>query len=75
MHYKDLLGSIVRVGYCIPFQDFYLVLHACDIEKAFKLINHNLIRRHTWVLTHLIQEVHINSIPYVADKESVIISY
>ena len=24
---KDLLGSIARVGYCIPVLDFYLVLH------------------------------------------------
>ena len=24
---KDLLGSIVRVGYYIPLPDFYLVLH------------------------------------------------
>ena len=23
----DLLGSLVRVGYCIPVPDFYLVLH------------------------------------------------
>ena len=27
MHLKDLLGSFVRVGYCIPVPDFYLVLH------------------------------------------------
>ena len=27
MHLKDLLGSIVRVGYRIPVPDFYLVLH------------------------------------------------
>ena len=27
MHLKDLLGSLVRVGYRIPFPDFYLVLH------------------------------------------------
>ena len=27
MHYKDLLGSIVRVGYCVPIPDFYLLLH------------------------------------------------
>ena len=26
MHLKDLLGSIVRVGYRIPVPDFYLVL-------------------------------------------------
>ena len=25
MHLKDLLGSIVRVVYCIPVPDFYLV--------------------------------------------------
>ena len=27
MHLKDLLGSVVRVGYRIPVPDFYLVLH------------------------------------------------
>ena len=27
MHLKDLLGSIARVGYCIPILDLYLVLH------------------------------------------------
>ena len=28
MHLKDLLGSIARVGYCIPVPNFYLLLHA-----------------------------------------------
>ena len=27
MHLKDLLGLIVRVGYCVPVPDIYLVLH------------------------------------------------
>ena len=27
IHLKDLLGSIARLGYCIPIPDFYLVLH------------------------------------------------
>ena len=27
MHFKDLLGSIARVRYCIPVPDFYLVLN------------------------------------------------
>ena len=27
MHYKDLMGSIVRVWYYIPVPNFYLVLH------------------------------------------------
>ena len=27
MHLKDLMGSIVRVGYHIPVPNFYLVLH------------------------------------------------
>ena len=27
MHFKDLLGSIARVGYCIPVPDLFLVLH------------------------------------------------
>ena len=33
IHLKDLLGSIVRVGYCIPVPDFYLVLHG--IKKHY----------------------------------------
>ena len=34
-HYKDLLGSIIRVGYCILVQDFFLVVYmALDAEKA-----------------------------------------
>ena len=27
MHFKDLLGSIARVGYYVLVPDFYLVLH------------------------------------------------
>ena len=27
MHYKNILGSIVRAQNCIPVQDFYLVIH------------------------------------------------
>ena len=34
MHLKDLLGSIVRVGYCIPVPDFYLVLHGLRCRKS-----------------------------------------
>ena len=34
MHLKDLLGSFVRVGYCIPFPDFYLVLHGLRCRKS-----------------------------------------
>ena len=30
---KDL-GSIVRVGYCIPVPDFYLVLHSLHCRKS-----------------------------------------
>ena len=33
MHYKDTLGSIIRVGYYIPVLDFYLVLHDFDAKK------------------------------------------
>ena len=36
MHLWDLLGSIARVGHCIPFRDFYLVLHG-----LWQWINHN----------------------------------
>ena len=31
---KDLLGSIVRVGYHIPFPDCYLVLHGLRCRKS-----------------------------------------
>ena len=34
MHLKDLLGSITRVGYCIPVLDFYLVLHGLCCRKS-----------------------------------------
>ena len=34
MHLKDLLGSIVRVGYHIPILDFYLVLHGLRCRKS-----------------------------------------
>ena len=34
MHLKDLMGSIARVGYCIPVLDFYLVLKAFAAERA-----------------------------------------
>ena len=34
MHLKDLLGSIVRVGYRIPVPDFYLVLHGLRCQKS-----------------------------------------
>ena len=34
MHLKDLLGSIVRVGYRIPVPDYYLVHMAFAAEKA-----------------------------------------
>ena len=48
MHLKDL-GSIARVGYCIPVPDFYLVLHSLRCHKStimdWWLIN-NLNRKH-----------------------------
>ena len=33
MHYKDLLGLITKVGYCIPSPDFYIVLHGLQRRK------------------------------------------
>ena len=33
MHLKNLLGSLVRVGYRIPVPDFYLVLHGLRCRK------------------------------------------
>ena len=33
MHYKDLLGSIVRIGFCILVPDLYLVLHDLRCTK------------------------------------------
>ena len=38
MHLKSLLGSITRVGYCIPAPDFYFVLHGL-LKKALYWIN------------------------------------
>ena len=34
MHLKDLLESIVRIGYRIPVPDFYLVLYGLRCQKA-----------------------------------------
>ena len=34
MHLKDLMGSIARVGYCIPVPDFYLVLKVLRCQKS-----------------------------------------
>ena len=34
LHLKDLLGSFVRVGYCILVSDFYLVLHGLRCRKS-----------------------------------------
>ena len=34
MHLKDFLGSIARVGYCIPVPDFYLELHGHRCRKS-----------------------------------------
>ena len=44
MHYKDLLGSIARVGYCIPVLDCYLVLHGLQSrKKSTKWIKQSMI--------------------------------
>ena len=34
MHLKNLLGSFVRVGYCIMVPDFYLVLDDLSCRKS-----------------------------------------
>ena len=34
MHLKDLLGSIIRIGYCVLVPDFYLVLHVFRCRKS-----------------------------------------
>ena len=34
MYLKDLLRSIVRVGYRIPVPDFYLMLHCLRCRKS-----------------------------------------
>ena len=36
MNLKDLMRSIVREGYCIPFPDFYLVLH--DLQYGIMIV-------------------------------------
>ena len=37
MYYKELLGSIERVGYCIPILDFYIVLHGVRCWKSTQM--------------------------------------
>ena len=40
MHLKDLMGSIIRVGYCIRVPDFYLALHSLSLlKKHFNGLN------------------------------------
>ena len=34
MHFKDLLGSIIRIGYRIQVPDFYLMLHGFRCQKS-----------------------------------------
>ena len=41
MHFKDILGSFARVGYCIPVLDFYLVLHGLRCRKS-TVINYSI---------------------------------
>ena len=57
MHYndllKDLLGSMVGVGYCIPILNFNLVLHGLQCKKHSnglinQSINRGLKQNHTW---------------------------
>ena len=33
-HLKDLMGSLVRVGYRMTFPDFYLVIHGLRCRKT-----------------------------------------
>ena len=39
MHYKDLLGSIARIGYCISVPDFYL---AFTTEKTHTVMDKSI---------------------------------
>ena len=39
MQLKDLMGSIVRVGYCIPVPDFYLLLNDLRCRKSIRQIH------------------------------------
>ena len=34
---KYLLGPIVRVGYCFPVPDFYIVLHGLRCRRSTKM--------------------------------------
>ena len=54
MHLKDLLGSIVRVGYCIPVPDFYQVLHGLRIRCRKKHYNGLISSRKYNNLSHQI---------------------
>ena len=46
MDLKDILGSIVRVGYRIPIPDFYLVLHDLCCRKSALMDNQSINKKH-----------------------------
>ena len=49
IHYKNLLGSIVRERYCIPFLDFSLVLHwPLMLKKHSNWLIDQLINLNPW---------------------------
>ena len=52
MHLKDLLGSIVRVGYCFPVPDFYLVLHGLRCRKS-TIMDYTKLNQMKSFCTHL----------------------
>ena len=51
MQYKDLLGTIASVGYCILVPDFYLLLHILCIKSTIimGLINQSINQSRTTI--------------------------
>ena len=69
MHFKDLLGSIARVGFCIPVADFYLELHRL---RCWKYHSSGLINQ--WFWRNLISScmnfaVYLNQVDMKCPKE------
>ena len=54
MHYKDLLGSIVRVEHCIPVPDFYLVLNILWCWKSTNESINQIMFAFHFISLHLI---------------------
>ena len=59
IHLKDLLGSFVNVGYCIPVPDFYLVLHGLRCRKSTIMVNQSYTRKVLFDLQYIFSSITI----------------